>query len=296
MDRLPPLKAVQVFDTTARRLSFSKAAEELCVTQSAVSHQIKLLEQFMGKALFVRKGKRVALTHDGEIFFSVTGDCLQRISSVTNHLIKQESLTLKIAAQTSFASEWLAERVVYFQGEHPAIQVALDTHVHAGSFTATEYDILIGAWPQPEGFLSKTLKIDRWYPVCTPKLFEKIDVRAPESLLQHPLFSSEKGEDWNLWIQNQQIARPASLDIRHFNLALLTSKAALSGLGIALSNDFLAAEAIKQGRLKAITELSYTLPWGHYSVHYRTGLHRSSQITAFVSWLEARSAKLLRAM
>lgn len=295
MVRMPPLKAVQAFDATARNLSFSRAAEELCVSQSAVSHQIKLLEEHLGHPLFIRKGKSVSLTQNGEIFFSVIGDCMQRISSVTNHLIKQENITLKLAVQTSLAVEWLAAKIVRFEEDNPSIVLALDTHLYFDAFTAAEYDILIGAWPQPTGFVSEPLRIDRWYPVCAPSLYEKIDPADPTSLLSHPLYSSENGEDWNLWLQNHQLDQPASLDIRHFNLALLTTKAAYSGLGFALSNDFLAAEAIERGLLKALPALSYTLPWGHYNVHYRRDVHKSSQIDTFLKWLADEKAALQRA-
>lgn len=286
MNRIPPLKAVRAFDATARHLSFSKAAEELCVTQSAVSHQVKILEEFLGKALFFRRGKQISLTQDGTIFFSVVGDCFQRMSSVTNHLMNEEAVTLKVLVQASIGAQWLAPRIGHFQKENPTIRVALDTEVYEGNFSAKEYDVLVGAWTQPEGFVSRPLNVERWFPVCTPELFAEIDINNPASLLKLPLYSSENGEDWNLWIQAQRLEKPASLDIRYFNLALLTFRASLGGLGIALTSDFIAGEAIKRGSLVPMYELSYSLPWGHYSVHSRSDSHRGKQIDAFNDWLD----------
>lgn len=286
--KLPPLKAVRAFDATARHMSFSKAAEELCVTQSAVSHQVKILEEFVGKALFYRRGKQIALTQEGTIFFSVVGDSFQRLSSVTDHLVNQGAITLKILVQTSFGAQWLAPRIGHFQKENPKIHVSLDTEIYDESFSPNEYDILIGAWTQPEGFVSRPLSVESWYPVCTPELYEQLDPNDPKSLLSFPLYSSENGADWKLWIQAQQIEKPTALDIRYFNLALMTYRASLGGLGIALSMDFLASRAIERGDLVPLRQFSYSLPWGHYSIHSRCDSHRGQQIDAFNLWLDSQ--------
>ena len=98
MNKSPPLKAIQYFATTARHLSFSKAAEELCVTQSAVSHKVKLLEEFFNKKLLIRQGKRISLTQEGDDLNSVVRDSLQRIETVSNHILKEPETHLKIIA------------------------------------------------------------------------------------------------------------------------------------------------------------------------------------------------------
>ncbi|WP_233079690.1 LysR family transcriptional regulator [Rheinheimera soli] len=105
---LPPLKALQAFEATARLKSFSKAAEQLFVTQSAISHQVKLLEDFIGQPLLLRQNKSVELTQSGDMLYSVVRDCFVRLNSVTQHLLNQPPVQLKILAQTSIAVEWLA--------------------------------------------------------------------------------------------------------------------------------------------------------------------------------------------
>ena len=113
MSRLPPLRAVQAFESTARHLSFSRAAEELYVSQSAVSHQIRILEEFLGHSLFSRKNKHISLTQEGDTFYSVINDCFQKMAAVTNSLVKQEAVCLKVIAQTSIAVDWLVTTAPY---------------------------------------------------------------------------------------------------------------------------------------------------------------------------------------
>ncbi|MCO7227069.1 LysR substrate-binding domain-containing protein [Pleionea sp. CnH1-48] len=285
--RTPPLKAIQAFEATARHLSFSKAAEELCVTQSAVSHQLKVLEDFFGKPLLIRKGKRIALTQDGDDFLSVVGDCFQRIASVTNHILEQQTVHLKVMAQTSIATEWLAPQITEFKQSYPDISIMLNMETFAANFVANDYDIILGTWPTPDGFVTQTLTDEEWFPVCTPALYRKIDERDPESITQQILNTSENGEDWNLWMQHQQIRRPTHLDFQYFSLALLATKAALGGQSIALSNRFIAGEFMATGRLKAIESMSYPLPWGNYHIHYRSDSHRSQPINDFIDWIKS---------
>ncbi len=288
MDRLPPLKAMQAFEATARHLSFSRAADELCVTQSAVSHQVRALEDFLGKKLLERSGKHVSLTYEGDTFFSVLGDCFKRMASVTDHLVGKDRTTLKVMAQTSLASEWLVPRLHDFNASFPEIDTRLDTFVMATTFDPADYDILIGAWPAPEGFVSKKLKDDRWYPVCSPTLLATLDLDEPRSLLSHPLYSTEEGADWTLWMQHQGIRTPVAPTIRYFNLALLTTRAALEGQGIALSNDFVSGDLVKAGALSALKQFSYSLPWGQYYLHHRTSSHNADQIGIFIDWMMAK--------
>lgn len=287
MDKLPPLKAVQAFEATARHLSFSRAADELCVTQSAVSHQVRLLEDFLGKTLLTRRGRTVTLTQDGDTFYSVVGDCFRRMGSVTDHLTGTARTTLKIMAQTTIASEWVMPRLHGFTARHADIETRLDTFVMASSFEAADYDILIGAWPAPEGFVSQKIGDNSWFPVCAPAVYEKLDADDPASLLAFPLYSSEEGSDWSLWMQHQGLRAPAALDMRHFNLALLTLKAACWGQGIALSHDLIAGSMVAAGQLVPLRAFSYSLPWGQYYLHHRSSSHNAAEIEHFIHWMLA---------
>lgn len=282
---LPPLKPLKVFEVTARHKSFSRAAEELCITQSAVSHQIKQLEDFFQKPLLHREKKRTTLTQEGDMLLSVVTDSFQRLSAITNHLLSSESFTLKIMAQTSIAADWLSPRLASFANLYPNVEINLGMESYATNFNPDDYDIVIGTWPTPDGFVTQKLRHENWFPVATPAIIDSIDKSSPESLLAFPLYSSEKTEDWNLWMQQHHIRKPVNLHVHQFQLAILGVRAALGGKGVALSCGFMVDDLIVNGRLSGLPELGYELPWGHYHVHFRSNSLASEYINQFVDWL-----------
>ena len=289
--KLPPLKPLKVFEVTARHQSFSRAAEELCITQSAVSHQIKQLEDFFGRQLLIRENKHTMLTQEGDMLLSVVKDSFQRLSAVSNHLCNTQHLTLKIMAQTSIAADWLSPKLADFGRQFPEIGLVLGMESFAANFDPLEYDIIIGTWPAPDGFVSQKLRNEAWFPVAHPDLFSAVDVSDPNALLSLPLYSSEKSEDWNLWMQHHQIRKPANLHVHQFELAILAVRAALGGKGVALSCGFMVEDLIKQGALVGLPALSYELPWGHYSVHFRVNHVLGDVIDKFVTWLVEEAKK-----
>jgi LysR family glycine cleavage system transcriptional activator len=289
MDKLPSLVAIKAFDAVARHLSFSRAADELCVSQSAVSHQIKSLESFLGKVLIYRDKHQVSLTSAGAIYFSVVRECFQNLQTVTNHLLSHNTIKLKVLAQSSIAVDWLAPRLSLFTQAHPDIEVVFTMAARADEFKPDDFDILIGTWPAPARFISQPLRQERWFPVCTPELFAQLDTTKPDSLLKHQLYSSENGQDWQLWMQQLKLTAPAPLHMQQLSHTLLAAKAAMSGLGIALSCHYIVETALERKELIAIESLSYELPWGHYAIHYRATSHAIDKINTFVDWVVSMS-------
>ncbi len=291
--QLPPLKALQAFEATARLCSFSRAADELCVSQSAISHQIRALEDFIGMPLLLRQHKPITLTEAGATLYSVVGDCFFRLQSVTHHLRKTNQRVLKIVAQTSIAVEWLAPRLPLFTEQYPQIQTLLHMESSASSLDAAAFDVVIGTWPTPAGFVSQRIRTEWWFPVCAPAQYQLLDLTNPASVFAYPLYSSEQGEDWQLWRQQMQLREPAKLEMSQVSLALLATKAVSCGRGLALSNSFIAGDAIRQGQLKALTPWRYQLPWGQYQLHYRQDSVSRQEIAIFNQWLLAQAAASL---
>lgn len=291
--QLPPLKALQAFEATARLCSFSRAADELCVSQSAISHQIRALEDFIGMPLLLRQHKPITLTEAGATLYSVVGDCFFRLQSVTHHLRKTNHRVLKIVAQTSIAVEWLAPRLPLFTEQHPQIQTLLHMESSASSLDAAAFDVVIGTWPTPAGFVSQRIRTEWWFPVCAPAQYQLLDLSNPASVFAYPLYSSEQGEDWQLWRQQMQLREPAKVEMSQVSLALLATKAVSCGRGLALSNSFIAGDAIRQGQLKALTPWRYQLPWGQYQLHYRQDSVSRQEIAIFNQWLLAQAAASL---
>lgn len=283
--RLPSLKAMQAFESTARNLSFSKAADELHVTQSAISHQIKSLELFLGKKLIQRTNSSVSLTSDGDTYFSVVTDCFKRMHLITEHLLESVPFQLNIAAQTSIAIEWLAPHLEKFKEENPEVSILLSMYTHNESFNHADYDVIVGTWPVPPNYVTQKIRDEVWYPVCTPTFYESIESITPEVILSHKLISSEKGRDWEIWAQKHKIDLTILNDPQHVSHTLLAAKAALGGNCFALSCDFIVSRMVRNLELIALKEFSYDLPWGHYSVHYRLSKHNRHDVECFIRWI-----------
>jgi DNA-binding transcriptional LysR family regulator len=285
MNRLPSLKAVKMFEVAARHLSFSLAAKELHVTQSAVSHQIKLLENHLGKSLFTRANNSVYLTQYGDIYFSVIKDSFGRIQTITDHLMDNKDIKLKIMAQSSFAVGWLASKISSFNNKNPCIEVALSMATNADHYDPSKYDISIGTWPAPENYKTQLIRKEYWYPVFTKALGKKMNSHDPSSILSMPLWSSENGQDWKLWMQEHKLDPSINLDIQYLSHTLLAGKAALDGQRVALACDFIVADEVQRGDLISIKELSYSPAWGNYYIHFHAGSHYIDKIEIFVDWL-----------
>lgn len=284
-NNLPSLKAIKVFEAAARLLSFSAAAKELHVTQSAVSHQIKALECHLGKSLFIRANNSVHLTQYGDIYFSVIKDSFRRIQIVTDHLMDSRDIELKVIAQSSFAIGWLAQNLTNFHNLYPNINISLAMTTNAEHYDPAEFDISIGTWLAPVNYKSQLIRKERWYPVCSLATSFKIHEVNAISLLEFPLCSSENGQDWKLWMQKHNIDPSIKLNLQHVSHTLLAEKSVLDGERLALSCDFIAQNDIDDGKLTAFKHLSYSPSWGNYYIHYHSGSHHIDKINIFLTWL-----------
>ncbi|BDX08153.1 LysR family transcriptional regulator [Planctobacterium marinum] len=281
----PSLKSIQAFEATARHLSFSLAAKELYVSQSAVSHQVKSLEKALGKPLFQRQNNRISLTVYGDALYLVARESFARLKTITDNLSYQSKFKIRVMAQSAIAIDWLARRSVHFQQQHADIEVEIAMAVSDTDFDPFDYDVIVATWPQPDNFKSEAIRKEQWYPVCTPELLATIDLSSPTNLLHHTLFSSENKQDWKMWMKQYRIETIEEAELQLFSNTILATKAALSGLGVALSCDFLCYDLVKQKQLAAIKQWPYDLPWGNFTIHYRENSHLSEQIQIFKNWI-----------
>src|SRR6185295_873404 len=170
--RLPPLNALKTFEAAARSESFTRAAEELSVTQAAVSQQIKALERTLGLKLFIRERQRLAMTEAGRDYLVVVRDALDRIAIGTDRLVeRQSSGVLTVSASPDFAAKWLVHRLGRFAEAHPDIDLRVSATMHHVDFAREEVDLAIrhgdGNWP---GLNVVRLCSEQLFPVCSPKL------------------------------------------------------------------------------------------------------------------------------
>lgn len=246
----PPLRALAAFETAARLGNFSDAAQELGISKSAVSHQVKSLENFLGTALFVRQSRGVKLTTEGAMFYGSVHEAYQRIDDGTQRVLrhrKGESLTVRCGV--SFGLRWLAPRLPLFLAEHPNIDLRIVTPTIDSPAAAVDVEIKYGRVARA-GMHVEPLPAEDVMPMCSPALLKGGDsLRVPEDLAKFRLIESVLTEvPWPDWLAHHQV--PISEFSRvSFDNILLALQAAVSGIGIALEGDFLASEDLASGRL-----------------------------------------------
>src|SRR5688572_23906450 len=170
--RLPPLNALRAFEAAARHESFTRAAEELCVTQGAVSHQVKALEVELGIKLFNRERQRLVITEAGREYLTVLRDALDRIAVGTERLLqRQKAGVLTVSTSPDFAAKWLVHRLGRFAESHPQIDLRVSATLHHVDFAREDVDVAVrhgdGHWP---GLDAVRLCPEELFLVCSPKL------------------------------------------------------------------------------------------------------------------------------
>src|SRR5499427_7708643 len=187
--RLPPLNALKAFEAAARHESFTRAAEELCVTQGAVSHQVKALEVHLGIKLFTRERQRLIITEARRAYLAVLRDALDRIAVGTERLLqRQNSGVITVSTSPDFAAKWLVNRLGRFAELHPGIDLRVSATLHHVDFAREEVDLAVrhgdGNWP---GLDVVRLGAERLFAVCSPKLLSGRRLAKPADILKFPL-------------------------------------------------------------------------------------------------------------
>jgi DNA-binding transcriptional LysR family regulator len=252
MRRLPPLNALRVFDAAARRSSFSAAAQELCVTHSAVSHQIRQLEDWLGKPLFVRHAAGVRLTPAGERLQQATDDALMLLESRCGEIADSVPVTeMTVGAPGSFLANWLIPRLERFEAAHPGIRIRLQTSAEIAELQTQRVDALIVSgrdWPR--AIEAVALLEEKIGPVCAPDRVH--DIHTPEDCQRQPLLhTSSHLQAWPEWAVEHGLDSALFKSGRQFDHLPLMLEAAVAGLGLAIAPALLVERDIAQGRLIA---------------------------------------------
>ncbi|TWA87483.1 LysR family transcriptional regulator [Azospirillum brasilense] len=290
--RLPPLNALRAFESAARHLSFTKAAEELHVTQAAVSHQIKGLEEWLGMPLFRRMNRALILTETGQSYLPPVRDALDTLSHATERLFRMDgSGALTISTMPSFAAKWLVMRLGRFQARHPELEVRLHTTPQLVDFTQQDVDIGIrfgaGNWP---GLRCERLMTEDIYPVCSPSLLDgPRPLCCPEDLRHHTLLHDDYFITWGTWGEAAGIGGLDHARGPRFDDSALLLQVAAEGGGVALARGVLVADDVAAGRLVRLFDVH--LP-GNYAYYVAAPPHYFSRpkVKAFRDWLFEEAA------
>jgi LysR family transcriptional regulator, glycine cleavage system transcriptional activator len=290
---LPPFSAVRAFEAAARHLSFKAAAAELNVTQSAISHQVKGLEVFLGAALFHRTASGVALTRCGRDYFADLSSVLDRLDASTERARGTEiSGPVSVRATPAFTSRWLLPRMNGFNTAYPEIELEVTTTTNPMHFPADGVDILIQYGQRPvDGLRVDPFLSSSRFPVCSPDLLKAgPPIRKPEDLARVTLLRDVVGDDWATWFACADSRMPAKIKGPRLAHCELTMTAAEEGQGVALAYGALIDREIADGRLVKLFDLE-TPPKVIYSLTCPEGWTNRPRIAAFRNWVLAEVAE-----
>jgi LysR family transcriptional regulator, glycine cleavage system transcriptional activator len=291
--RLPALNALKAFEAAARHESFTRAAEELCVTQGAVSHQVKALEAELGIKLFNRERQRLIITEAGREYLIVLRDALDRIAVGTERLVqRQTSGVLTVSTSPDFAAKWLVNRLGRFAEAHPSIDLRISATLHHVDFAREDVDLAVrhgdGSWA---GLDVARLSTEQLFAVCSPKLLQgRQRISKPADVLKFPLLHLDDRKDWAKWLE---AAGVADAELSHgpvLNRASMVIDAAVDGQGIALARTTLAAWDLINGRL--VRPFAETLRLSKtYWIICPKATATLPKIKTFREWLLAEAAR-----
>lgn len=287
--KIPPLNSLRSFEAAARLASFKLAAEELCVSHSAISHQVKLLENHLGVELFERKARAVELTKLGRSYYPVVRDAFDRLAEGTEMVLSPQSPDiLTIQLYSTFAIRWLIPRLPKFYSAHPNLQVRLNTSQVDVDFKQDDVDlcVMIGSRSSVDLHYDY-LFTSELFPVASPSLLsDKYPIKKPEDLAQHTIlqvYPSEK--DWYVWLDNigvNGIDPLSGLQFDSYDHALST---AIQGLGVALGMQPYIARDLGAGLLVELFPGKRVKAAGDWYLVCRQERVDNKKLVVFREWL-----------
>ena len=288
MRRLPPLNALKMFEASARNLSFSGASEELFVTPSAVSHQVKTLENFLGVELFHRSNRKVTLTPHGEQYLTSVKHAFDEIEMATQRLsVTQGASVVQISVAPNFLIRWLMPRMSRFRALFPDVELQINASMGLLDFNRTSTDMAVyygnGEWDDIEvEFLRKVMLV----PVCGPGLLQTgPPLEKPSDLANHTLiYVSKRTWEWDNWLKKAGVEFITPKGSMQLSSSQLTTAAAQENLDVALADQTLISREIESGKLVVPFDIPLDTKKAFYLV-YRKHRPLTKGMEAFRNWL-----------
>ncbi|MEN8893110.1 LysR substrate-binding domain-containing protein [Planktotalea arctica] len=287
---LPSLASLRALEALDRLGTATAAAEELSLTQSAVSRQLQVLEEQLGTALILREKRRMRMTEAGARYAGEVRAALDLITRASMQLHVQPGAGgLSLAILPSFGMRWLVPRLAQFAALHPDVTVNLSTRLTPVAFQSEPFDAAIqygsGHWPSCQSLL---LREETLIPVCAPSLLEQTDITQPADLAALPLLHIQtRPEAWNTWLAAHGAPPPKTSGARFDQFSTIT-QAAIHGLGVALLPDFIAEQDLAAGRLVTACG-GPTRALGAYYLVWPDSNAASPALRLFRDWIATQS-------
>ncbi|MDR1708925.1 MAG: transcriptional regulator GcvA [Candidatus Accumulibacter sp.] len=291
--RLPPLNAVRAFEACARSTSFTRAAEELCVSQGAVSRHIASLEEWLNVKLFRRVHRGIELTPQGSTYFRIVKSALDQVEAATNRLKRSpDEKRLRLKLPPTFALRWLIPRLARFHALNPGIDVQITTSHDPADFEREDVDISIYSWGEPpSGPGYRRLLGEELLIVCAPGLLERgAPLKTPQDLCRHVLLCSlHRTQDWPAWLAAVPEAQVDGNSGLKFENAALAYQAAIDELGVMVAQYAFVEDELRTGRL--ISPLPIRVPTKRaYFLAHHPGRPKPARVEAFEQWILEEAA------
>jgi LysR family transcriptional regulator, glycine cleavage system transcriptional activator len=289
---LPPIASLRAFEAAARHMNFTRAAEELAITQAAVSYQIRLLEQRLGTSLFIREPRRLVLTESGAELAVPLREAFDRLRATFDSFHKEAQSVLTLSVSETFAANWLVPLLGSFQVENPAIAVRVEASNRLVDFAREKVDAGIrsgrGEWP---GVAAHRLFPLVFTPVCTPSFLARSGpVNSPRDLLRLPLITPAD-HAWKIWFRAAGVpdADLLSYDGPSFGVQHLEGKAALADQGVAMVTPNFFAPELQGGRLVQLFDVVADSGESYWFAYPRQHAN-TTKLRAFRAWILAQAA------
>jgi LysR family transcriptional regulator, glycine cleavage system transcriptional activator len=288
---LPPLNALRAFEAAARHLSFTTAAAELNVTQAAISHQIKALEDRLGLKLFRRVGRGLLLTDAAQAYLAEIAAAFDRIAGATRRLHQHDAAgVLSATVLPSFAAKWLLPRLGRFRAAHPEIDLRISSSVEQIDLAREDFDFALRAGSgQYLGMRSDLILTESFFPVCSPALLSGPNrLRVPADLRAHTLLHDEPRDLWQLWLKTVGLTDIDATRGPGFSDSGMLIQAAVEGQGVAIAKGTLAGDDLRAGRLVRPFDQSLPANYSYWLVCPEPSAERP-KIVAVRDWILAEA-------
>jgi len=282
--KLPPFAAVKAFEAVARHLSVKDAAEELCLSPSAVSHQIRSLEEYFDTALFERKDNQLKLTLTGRAYAGKMTTLLDTFDEATRGIREAGHRSFRLLCTPGFAARWLVPRLDRLSfGERVRLRVS--DGAPSLDFAANDADLVV-QWADDtlDGVVTEPLMKSGRYPVISPELKSREDVQSPEDLCRVTLMHDETMDAWDAWFAAAGVTSPPFPRGPIFPNCELATTAAEKGQGVALAYDAVVRSTVEEGRLVRLFD-AVVMPFVIYSVAYPKARRDDPMIREFSEWI-----------
>lgn len=287
-DQLPSLKAIKVFEAAARHSSFKLAAEELNVTHSAVSHQIKSLETELGVRLFDRHTRRVDLTDAGRLYFVPIRQAFDRMRAASEAVrLTAHAQTLTVQVYVTMAMRWFLTRLPDFHARYPDVDVQLSTTDKDWAFNRGTVDAgFLYVRNKEPGMYYNLLYTGRMFPVMSPALLNSYGpLHTPRDLISYPLLSVyTAADDWSIYLKAANVPEPPVLNSVSYDSYIIAQEAAIAGEGIAMTEMAFVRSDLESGRLISPFDLQINRP-GDWCFACEKGRETEPRIKQFEQWL-----------